>query len=146
MILVSPKNISSNHLFSNFFSENVTFTKFFPKMCSNTQCSILQKNEKFTVTEKKFVKSTLQQIITLFSRNFCQKCVRLNHSNFHTVTLWDYDFYGKINIFPVKSTISPKLISRKFLSLIVFCSIFPHSQCGNLKNFPPRFFRKISSK
>ena len=31
--LVSPKNISSNQLFSNFFSKNATFTKFLPKMC-----------------------------------------------------------------------------------------------------------------
>ena len=31
--LVSPKNISSNQLFSNFYSKNVTFTKFLPKMC-----------------------------------------------------------------------------------------------------------------
>ena len=30
--LVSPKNISSNQLFSNFF-KNVTFTNFLPKMC-----------------------------------------------------------------------------------------------------------------
>ena len=28
--LLSPKKISSNQLFSNFFSENVTFTKFLP--------------------------------------------------------------------------------------------------------------------
>ena len=31
--LLSPKNISSNQLFSKFFSRNVTFTKFLPKMC-----------------------------------------------------------------------------------------------------------------
>ena len=29
----SPKNISSNQLFSNYFSKNVTFTKFLPQMC-----------------------------------------------------------------------------------------------------------------
>ena len=29
--LLSPKNISSNHLFSNFFSKDVGFTKFLPK-------------------------------------------------------------------------------------------------------------------
>ena len=31
--LVSPKNISSNQLFSDFFSKNVTFKKFLAKMC-----------------------------------------------------------------------------------------------------------------
>ena len=30
--LVSPKNISSNQLFSIFYSKNITFTKFLPKM------------------------------------------------------------------------------------------------------------------
>ena len=29
--LVSPKNISSNQLFSNFYSKKVSFTKFLPK-------------------------------------------------------------------------------------------------------------------
>ena len=29
--LLSPKNISSNQLFSNFFSKNGAFTKFLPK-------------------------------------------------------------------------------------------------------------------
>ena len=29
--LLSPKNISSNHLFIGFFSKNVAFTKLLPK-------------------------------------------------------------------------------------------------------------------
>ena len=29
------KNISSNHLFSDFFSKNVAFTKFLPKKCES---------------------------------------------------------------------------------------------------------------
>ena len=29
--ILSPKNISSNQLFSNFFGKNVAFTKFLPK-------------------------------------------------------------------------------------------------------------------
>ena len=29
---LSPKKISSNQLFSDFFSKSVTFTKFLPKM------------------------------------------------------------------------------------------------------------------
>ena len=31
--LVSPKNISWNQLFSNFYSKNVTFKTFLPKIC-----------------------------------------------------------------------------------------------------------------
>ena len=47
------------------------------------------KNEKFTLTEKNFVKSTTYLVISLVkplvSRNFCQKLVRVNFRNFHTV-------------------------------------------------------------
>ena len=31
--LLIEKNISSNHLFSTFFSKNITLTEFLPKMC-----------------------------------------------------------------------------------------------------------------
>ena len=33
--LLPPKNISSNQLFSKFFSKNVAFTKFLPKKCES---------------------------------------------------------------------------------------------------------------
>ena len=35
--VVSPKNISSNQLLIYFFSKNVTFTKFLPKMSEKSQ-------------------------------------------------------------------------------------------------------------
>ena len=58
-----------------------------------TRCSMrtMWKNEKFGLTKKYFVKLTLQYVIslviTLLSRNFCQKCLRLNRSNSHN-TVW----------------------------------------------------------
>ena len=33
--LLSPKNISSNQLFSNFISKTVVLTKFLPKKCES---------------------------------------------------------------------------------------------------------------
>ena len=66
--LSSPKNISSNQLFSNLFSKTVTFTKFLLKMCEkrefpavistlcNSQCG---KTRNSLSLKKCFVKSTL---------------------------------------------------------------------------------------
>ena len=43
-------------------------------------------HEKFSLAKKIFRQfSSLVKDVTLLSRNFCQKCVRLNCSNFHTV-------------------------------------------------------------
>ena len=60
-----------NSLSSDFFSKNITFTKFLEKMCeTNSQqfshCAVW-KNEKFSLTEKQF-----RQITYLFS-NFFRK-------------------------------------------------------------------------
>ena len=77
------KNISSNHLFSNFFSKTITFT------------------------------------------NFCQKCVRVNSRNFHTVYCGHFD--KKI----VKATF---LFNSRFHELFVQCT-----QCKKYANF----FQKI---
>ena len=61
------------------------------------------KNEKFTLTEKFFRQINylvISLVKQLLSRNFCQKCVRVNFRNFHSVI-------GKIqcklkNIAPLK--------------------------------------------
>ena len=49
--------------------------------------SAVWKNDKFTLIEKNFVKSTcvISLLRPLFSRNFCQECVRVNFRNFYTV-------------------------------------------------------------
>ena len=48
----------------------------------------LWKLRKFTLTEKKIREITylaISLVKLLLSRNFCQKCVRVNSRNFHTV-------------------------------------------------------------
>ena len=65
-----------------FFGE----TKFFVFL----HCAIptVWKNEKFGLTNKifrQFSYLVISLVKTLLSRNFCQKCVRLNRSSFHTV-------------------------------------------------------------
>ena len=50
--------------------------------------STVWKNRTFTVTQKNFrqINSLVFSLVkTLLSRNFCQKCVRVNFCNFHTV-------------------------------------------------------------
>ena len=74
------ENISSKHLFSNFFIKTVTFTKFLPKMRE----SVLRK---FTLTEnissKHLFSNFLSKNVTF--TKICQKCARVNSRNFHTV-------------------------------------------------------------
>ena len=74
------------YLFSNFCSKYVTFTKFLSKKKSAV-CTVW-KNRKFTVASKIFRQINcfvISFVKTLFSRNFCQKCVRVSFCNFHTV-------------------------------------------------------------
>ena len=76
------QNISWNQLFSNFFSKNVDLTE---------KLLVLQhtgNDKKFTHTEKKirqinYLAISLVKILP--SRNFCQKRMRVNSRNFHTV-------------------------------------------------------------
>ena len=60
-----------------------------PTVWKSTRKRTLLKLQKFTVTEKKFVKSTIYLVSslvkTLLSRNFCQRNVTVNFCNFHTV-------------------------------------------------------------
>ena len=71
---------SSNRLFSNFFSKNVTFTKFLPKMrdikvSTNTVPQFLKTRNSLSFTEKKFrriIYSVISLVKPLLSRNFCE--------------------------------------------------------------------------
>ena len=98
---LSQKN-SWNQLFSNFFSETVTFTKFLPKKRESkflkfSQCYKITvwKNEKFTSTQffpsNQFIAKFFRK--TLIWRNFCDKTVAVKCHNFHIVTnsllLWN---------------------------------------------------------
>ena len=98
--LVSPKNISSNQLFSNLFSKNVAFTKFLSKKCDFHIVAqyTVWKNEKFTLTAKiirQIISLVISLVKTLLSRNFCQKCVRVNFSVFHTLRVWKIEVFDK---------------------------------------------------
>ena len=56
-------------------------------------CVTVWKNEKFTLTEKIFRQINYLVILlvkTLFSRNFCQKSVRVNFCKFHSVCASDF--------------------------------------------------------
>ena len=133
-----------SHLFSNFFSKHVAFTKFLTKKCEskflflphcgkNAKFSVkfrqitdlvislvkmllsrnflLRKCESkssflphcvhvtlwklrkftFTLTEKIFRQISylvISLVKLLISRNFCQKSVKVNSRNFHTVHVW----------------------------------------------------------
>ena len=55
---------------------------------TNTAQCTLWKNEKFSLTEKKFRQINhlvISLVKPLLSRNFCEKSVRENFCNFHTV-------------------------------------------------------------
>ena len=59
------------------FSKIIAFTKFLSKLCEKSEFTVW-KNEKFTVTEKKFrqINSIVTSLVkALFSRNFCQRYV-----------------------------------------------------------------------
>ena len=66
--------ISSNHLFSNFFSETNAFTKFLRKKCEREFLQFPQFRQ---------INSLVIYLVkTLLLRNFCQKCVIIDRSNF----------------------------------------------------------------
>ena len=62
------KNISSNHLFSNFFSKNDAFTKFLPEKCESKLIKFPQHTVEIYSHEKKFRQITCL-IKMLLSRN-----------------------------------------------------------------------------
>ena len=99
------------------------------------------KNEKFTLTEK-IIRQINYLVISLvkplLSRKFCQKCVRVNFRNFHTVKgsmcreTFSYSFLRKVSrkqrFFPFKEiTKKLKLIWRNFSSVREFWQKFRES-------------------
>ena len=71
---------SWNQLFSNFYSENVTFTKFLQK-CVWDWVNLLSPKK---ISSNQLSSNFFSKNVTTFTK-FLQKCVRLNSSNFHTV-------------------------------------------------------------
>ena len=73
---VEKRKISSNQLFSNFFSKSLTFTEFLPKMCETKlqqfpHCVLYAR---LTVFDKNFVKTTSFLIKSLWiSKRFDEK-------------------------------------------------------------------------
>ena len=85
--------------FRNFHSvlqhtvEIIKYCELFRKNYAKSMYSLntLWKLRKFTLTEKIFRQITylvISLVKLLLSRNFCQKCVRVNSRNFHTVQEW----------------------------------------------------------
>ena len=111
---------------------------------NNFYIHTLWKSEKWYLLIRFYVKSILSkclkkdallhEFLTRFSWN--QRHLLIRHTVWKNYCQTRSQFYGKINIFSVKSTLSLKskelvneLISRKFLSVIAFFSTFPH--CGH---------------
>ena len=69
---------------SEIFYVKVLWKKKFRETSVSRAHSAVWKLRKFTLTEKYFVKSSLFTTL-LLSRNFCQKYVRMNFRNYHTV-------------------------------------------------------------
>ena len=93
----------------DFFSKYVAFTKFLSKKCEREflwkfLLLTVWKNKEFTVTQKFFRQITslvFSLVKKLFSRNFCQKCVRINVRNFHVLEKVDLTFI-ELEVFSVK--------------------------------------------
>ena len=83
--LVSPKNISSNQL----FSKNVTFTKFLPKICETKS----QIRQKFVDLAKFSENCCINKI------DFCQKLCLVNYSVWHLVVQIWFKFFQSQNHF-----------------------------------------------
>ena len=91
-----PRNFfPSNQFIAKFFSKTLISRNFYEKTVAVKFRNFISvmgtvwKKEKFSLT--KFFReiislvSTLAKIKTLVSRIFCQKCVKVNSSDFHTV-------------------------------------------------------------
>ena len=87
------RNISSNQLFSYFFSKNVAFTKFLPKKLSVCTCGskslTVWKLRNFTATifSQKFRKSNFLLKNSTLNWFDEKNCMAVNFSFFHTVFL-----------------------------------------------------------
>ena len=95
--------------------------------------------------KKYFVKSTMYLVISLvkelLARNFCQKRVRVNFRNFHTVRLWSKQkkitFFRQINIFNKEELIWRKIFWRN-CAQCTMCTVWKFREIS-LTN---RFFRE----
>ena len=123
-IYAQQRNISSNQLFSNFSRKRVDFTKF-STISEINECyfyrTTVWKNDKFSLTKEKFrqINSLVIYLVKpLLSRDFRQKCVRVNFRNFHSVVWRNDEFSVTKEIFRqinslVLYLVKP-LISRNF--------------------------------
>ena len=101
----------------------VSLTKYFAKGDQNAKIKI-------TLTKMFFrqINSLLIYLVNaLFSRNFCQKSVRVNFRTFHTFAEKMNIFFRQMNAFTKEVT--KELIWRNFLCVIAFYTTFPHTHC-----------------
>ena len=79
----------------------------------------VRKNEKFNLTEKKFrqIKLVISLVKPLLSRNFCQKCVRVNFRNFYILEKSRF-FPRQINVFlPIFCFVNKLLLEKVILPI-----------------------------
>ena len=114
-------SVKTTSLVKNFTTKLISFHEIILKWyknfvnstlwCSTVQyCGTVWKNEKYSLNEKIFrqiISLVTSLVKPLLSRNFCQKGVRENFRNFHSVC-------GK-----VKNLLSPKKISSNQLYLVL---------------------------
>ena len=95
-----------------------------------TWCRLtLWKNEKFTLTEIIFrqINSLVIYLVNaLLSRNFCQKSVRVNFRNFHTVHFWFKIFQSQSQF--LYWLLKPTIKQKNFANYI-------HTYCPRVHNF-----------
>ena len=104
------------------------------------------KNEKFGLTEKIFrqINSLVICLVkTLLSRNFCQKSVRLNFYNFHTVKLWFCQIFRQNNALLKKSLKNWFHAKRLMIVMITFCTPFSSLSMQWGPKFTKLIWRKI---
>ena len=90
-----------------------------------TSCATVWKNEKFSLTKKIFrqINSLVISLVkTLLSRNFCQKCMRLNRSNFQTVRRFHDLFVISLS---KRNISSNQLFSNFFSKNVTFTKFLP---------------------
>ena len=87
--------------------------------------AVLWKNEKFTLTKKNFVKSTIwlvKPVKPLLSRKFCQKSVRVNFRNFHTAL---HSVEKREILSHLENISSNQLFSNLFSKTVTFTKFLP---------------------
>ena len=93
----------------------------------------LWKLQKFTLAEKKFRQINylvISLVKPLLSRDFCEKSVRENFCNFHTVQFsakipWNQLYHWKLRY---------EVVSRNIFSVRDNFAFFQTAQCGNCRN------------